>query len=160
MKKICIPLILILLLSGCGNNNSSSGTESNATTEVTTIEASTTEGFTEEFTEESTTISTVNDVAEALIEKNIISGEPIKVSAEMIGAIDGIKYSDYGVEIYEYDTSSDTYKTLKSGGEVPISGMDGYTISADAINGKFVLFLSNDKNQTIIDEFNKLDVGK
>lgn len=161
MKKIFITCIFIFILSisGCGTNNKTSVSETNTTEEATTTEITTEEITTEKVLKNSSSISNVNDVAKALIEQNLLSGEPTEVYPEMINALDGIKYPEQGVEIYEYDTSSDTYKMLKDGSEIPIQGMDGYTIKADAINNKFVLIFSNEKNQTIIDAFNKLEVS-
>lgn len=170
MKKLCLSLITIslLFLSGCGSSNDTTSIENETTTsEVSTEIITTTEAATEAIsTEETTTeeitteskIYDVSSVAQELLNQGVITGEPTMTAASMIQAIEGIKYTDQGVEIYEYDTSSDAYKDLVAGKSVPLEGFDGYSLSADAINGKFVLIFSNEPNQTIIDAFSSLNL--
>lgn len=160
MKKhyLSIATTLLLLCTGCGNSAISSYSSTNES--ASTMQEIITEEMASEITtsEELSVITDVNSVAQMLIEQNLITGDSTPVYVEMIGAVNGIKYEDQGVEIYEYDTSSNAYKTLKAGGEVPLEGMDGYTVGADAINEKFVLIFSNEKDQAIIDAFESLDI--
>ena len=71
----------------------------------------------------------------------------------MVGAENGIKYADSNIEIYEYDETSEEYKSLSSGGSVGIEGMEGFTMSATSINGPFVLFATGDISQELKDTF-------
>ena len=68
----------------------------------------------------------------------------------MVGAISGFKYGD--AEIYEYDMSSTQYKELVSGDAISVEGIDGYTINALAINGKYVLM--GEASEDLIQAFN------
>lgn len=158
MRKIFLLFLTISLfsLSACSSDPSTT-TEEQITTEsiseTSTTESSTTEEPTEETTDD------VYSVAQQLVDQGLLTGERTEMYAELIHAISGIKYTDQGVEIYEYDTSSDTYSSLVAGNAIPIEGFDGYSITADAINGKFVLFLDDEKDQKIIDAFNALELS-
>lgn len=151
MKKLYLSLftLALLSLSGCGATTTT--TQHNETTVITSSE--------EIATESSTTEETFNDVysvAKALFDKGLITGQPTYLNAEMIHAVEGVKYSDQGVEIYEYDVSSDAYKSFSNGKSVALEGLDGYFVSASAINGKFVLIFSDNEDQSIIDAFSSL----
>ena len=158
MRKIFLLFLTISLfsLSACSSDPSAT-TEEQITTEsiseTSTTESSTTEEPTEETTDD------VYSVAQQLVDQGLLTGERTEMYAELIHAISGIKYTDQGVEIYEYDTSSDTYSSLVAGNAIPIEGFDGYSVTADAINGKFVLFLDDEKDQKIIDAFNALELS-
>lgn len=78
-----------------------------------------------------------SSIEDYLLDKNLLSGDRVEMAADMVGAISGFKYGN--AEIYEYDTSSDEYKELSSGNSIPLKGVDGYTVDALAINGKYVL---------------------
>lgn len=78
-----------------------------------------------------------NSMEDYLLDKNLLSGDRIEMAADMVGALSGFKYGD--TEIYEYDTSSEEYQELSSGNSIPLKGVDGYTVGALAINGKYVL---------------------
>lgn len=75
------------------------------------------------------------------------------MAAELVGGLDGFKYKDSIGEIYEYDTSSDEYQKLAAGEAIPLEGMAGFTITAIAVNGKFVL-PDDDVPQELIGAFN------
>lgn len=158
MRKIFLSVLTISLLSLSGCASTTSTTTEQQTTTETISETTTTETTTTETSAPETT-DDVHSVAQQLVDQGLLTGEPIEPYAEMIHAISGIKYSDQGVEIYEYDTSSDTYSSLVAGNAIPIEGFDGYSITADAINGKFVLFLDDEKDQKIIDAFNALELS-
>lgn len=159
MRKIFLLFITITLfsLSACSSAPSAT-TEEQITTEsiseTTTTESSTTEEATTETTDD------VYSVAQQLVDQGLLTGEHIEPYAELIHAISGIKYTDQGVEIYEYDTSSDTYSALVSGNSIPIEGFDGYSVTASAINGKFVLFFTDSEDQKIIDAFKALELSE
>lgn len=78
-----------------------------------------------------------NSMEDYLLDKNLLSGDRIEMAADMVGALSGFKYGD--TEIYEYDTSSEEYQELSSGNSIPLKGVDGYTVGALTINGKYVL---------------------
>ncbi len=159
MRKIFLLFLTISLfsLSACSSAPSAT-TEEQITTEsiseTSTTESSTTEEPTEETTDD------VYSVAQQLVDQGLLTGERTEMYAELIHAISGIKYTDQGVEIYEYDTSSDTYSALVSGNPIPIEGFDGYSVTASAINGKFVLFFTDSEDQKIIDAFNALELSE
>lgn len=78
-----------------------------------------------------------SNIEDYLLEKGMLSGDRVEMAAEMLGAIAGFKYED--AEIYEYDTNSEEYLKLSSGESIPLQGVDGITLSALAVNGKYVL---------------------
>jgi hypothetical protein len=78
-----------------------------------------------------------DSIEEYLLSSGVLSGDRTEMAADMVGAVSGFKYGDS--EIYEYDESSDEYKTLAGGGSIPLQGFDGVTLSALAVNGKYVL---------------------
>lgn len=92
-----------------------------------------------------------------LLEQGCLTGEKIDKSFDLIGAIDGFGY-DCGIEIYEYDISSDIYSSIVADKEIQIEELGGFSIHFSAINGEFALVFSNeDENfsQSIIDTFMK-----
>lgn len=91
-----------------------------------------------------------NNMEDYLLKKNVLSGKRIEMAADMVGAISGFKYGD--AEIYEYDMSSTQYKELVSGDAISVEGIDGYTINALAINGKYVLM--GEASEDLIQAFN------
>lgn len=91
-----------------------------------------------------------NNMEDYLLKKNVLSGKRIEMAADMVGAISGFKYGD--AEIYEYDMSSTQYKELVSGNAISVEGIDGYTINALAINGKYVLM--GEASEDLIQAFN------
>lgn len=94
------------------------------------------------------------DLEQYMLEKGCLTGERTEKAAEMLGAVAGFGY-DCGVEIYQYDTSSDTYASVAAGEEIPLQGMDGFSIKFNAVNGEFALYVSDETNlQTIVDAFN------
>lgn len=94
----------------------------------------------------------LEDIENYLLDKGILSGERTQMAASMVGGIDGFKYSDSGIEIYEYDITSEEYLALSNGEEIDLEGMEGFKISAVSINGKFVLL--GEPSQEAIDAFN------
>lgn len=95
----------------------------------------------------------LSDMESYLLDKGVLSGERVQMSAALIGAISGFKYNDSIGEIYEYDTNSEEYKKLSNGESISIEGMEGYAIKAVSVNGKFVLF-GEGVSQDLIDAFN------
>ena len=86
-----------------------------------------------------------------LLDLGLLTGERTEMAAEMIGAESGFKYGD--VEIYEFDESSDSYQKLAAGKSVELEGMEGFGISAAAVNGKYVLVGS--PSEEVINAFNE-----
>lgn len=82
---------------------------------------------------------TLESFVDYLKGKGLITGKSTYVASEMIGAVDGIKYSDSNIEIYEYDITSDTYKDLCSTLKVHLNDFN-IDLDIAAINGKFILF--------------------
>lgn len=160
MKKKLLTIITIstlaLSLAGCGSNDTSNATTT-ATTETVTTEATTAAPTEEDTTEASTTEApteaetpqgTIDDLAQYLLDQGVVTGSTEETFYTYIGAIDGFKYLDSDVEVYEYDMTSDTYQEI-----VNTNSVSGLTVSA--INGPYVLIFSNGNvDQAVIDSFN------
>ena len=151
-KKVLIPMALVALLCvGCGSKKETTTQVSVDTTDKTSIEA------TVEATEEVTETETTEDVkkekslqglAEYLVAGNYVTGEQTEPMYTYISAIGGFKYLDSDVEVYEYDESSDVYKSI-----LETNSVSGLPVAA--VNGPFVLIFSNNNvNQTVVDAFN------
>lgn len=167
-KKILVLLCIVSIgICGCGSSNavSSNVAPSSATeksSESKNSEKSNTDSLksTElEVLEDSETENaerTLEGIENYMVEKGCLTGDRSEKSAELVGAISGFGYSGSEIEIYEYDTSSDSYKLIESGEDVPIEGMDDYSVHFSAVNGEFALLFSNngDADQGIIDIFN------
>lgn len=150
LSTIITVSILTLSLTGCngGDSNSTTAATTATTTEATTSITTTEEAITESSTESDAASGTIADLAQYLVDQGVVSGEQSETMYSYIGAIDGFKYLDSDVEVYEYDTSSDTYKEI-----VNTNSVSGLTVSA--INGPYILIFSNGNvNQTVIDSFN------
>ncbi len=106
--------------------------------------------------EDEKTEKTLDDLEAYLSSQGLLSGERVQMGADLIGAVAGFKYKGSIGEIYEYDTGAEEYKKLSNGEEIPIKGMEGYTMKAISINGKFVLF-GDDAPQDLIDAFNAFE---
>lgn len=139
-------------LCSCGKDKSSD-TQAAASSDIVSediSEATTGEPAVEVTTEEPAVEVTLKSMEKHLLDSGVISGERTEPLYSFIGAINGFKYLDSNVEVYEYDESSDTYKDIVSTKQV--SGINIY-----AINGPLVLVFSNDEaNHTVIDAFNSL----
>ena len=142
MKRKLFTLLIAttILMVGCGTKKETTTTEATeAAPEMTTTEATT----------ESEKEKSLDDLANYLVDGGYVTGEQSETMYSMIGAIGGFKYLDSDVEVYEYDTSSDTYKGIVDTNEV--SGL-----KVSAINGPYILLFSNgNENQDVIDAFNK-----
>jgi len=151
MKKKLFALMLAstIMLAGCSGKSETTTENTTSTTEVT-IEATpevTTE-TTSEDTTEAISNKSLNGLATYLLDKGVVSGTTDTPLYEYIGAIGGFKYLDSDVEVYEYDTSSDTYKSI-----LDTNSVSGLTVSA--VNGPYILIFSNgNSNQDVIDAFN------
>lgn len=145
MKKKLLVFALATALCGCGNKNAVETTTEQTTvtaTEELTITEQTTESTTEEVKEK-----TFDDLCDYLVSENVIQGERSEAMYAYISATNGCKYLDSDVELYEYDMSSDTYKSIVE--TKTVMGINVY-----AINGPYILIFSNDsENQSIIDAF-------
>lgn len=160
MKKKLLTIMavstLTLSLAGCGSNDTSNVTTT-ATTETVTTEATTAAPTEEDTTEASTTEApteaetpqgTIDDLAQYLLDQGVVTGSTEEPLYTYIGAINGFKYLDSDVEVYEYDMTSDTYQEI-----VNTNSVSGLTVSA--INGPYVLIFSNGNvDQAVIDSFN------
>ncbi len=140
MKKKLLLFLLMSALSitifACGKTNqkndaTDNGQESTASDEKE--ENSTTSSEPKE------KINTLKDIEQYMIENGVLSGERTQMAVELIGAIDGFKYNDSDIEVYEYDVNSEEYISLANGEEIPLEGIEGVTIGAVSINDKFVL---------------------
>ena len=142
MKKTLFTLLLAttVLMAGCGTKKeTTTETTTEAVTEITTTEATT----------EAEKEKSLDDIAKYLVDGGYVTGEQTETMYSYIGAIGGFKYLDSNVEVYEYDTNSDTYKGIVDTNEV--SGL-----KVSAINGPYVLIFSGgNENQDVIDAFNK-----
>lgn len=164
-KTVLILCIVALMLSSCSNSNENivpSETPSvQITTETTNIPQTeqpkneiTDTPPTEKTETQKTYDDTLDGIEKYFSDKGLLSGERVKKEASMIGGIDGFAYIESDVEIYEYDVDSKEYKSLLAGEGVEIEGMD-YIVTADAINGKFVLLSNNQKIIKAFNNFNK-----
>ena len=98
----------------------------------------------------------LDDVANYLKEKKLISGNKMNMQASMIGAMSGIKYENSQVELYLYDINSDAYKGIVSNNKVKIESLD-MELEPSAVNGKFVIFCENAENKDqIINAFKEI----
>lgn len=159
MKKKLIAFmfatVLAVSVTACGNSEKdSTPAENESVQEETEEKAELEEQETKEEPVAEPAATTLADLETYLLEKGVLSGEKTETAASMIGAVSGFKYADSNAEFYEYDENSEAYKTLSSGGSVEIEGMSGYSVSATAINGKYVLIASADISQDLIDAFN------
>lgn len=167
MKKKLVTALLFIILSAnvvaCGSKEATT----NEPVKITEVESSIltnekeSESIIESDTEkesESIGVSekTLEDIENYLLNKGLLSGERVRMGAELIGGIDGFKYKDSVGEIYEYDVNSEEYKKLANGDEIPLQGMEGFTIKAASVNGKFVL-IGDDASQEMIDAFNSFE---
>ena len=162
MKKKIVTLLLISTmtfstLAGCGNDSNTDSSQSTSQ-EETEKDTNTTNGNVikeneESIVEESTETQKVEErslsgIEQYLLDAGYLTGKRTQKAADMLGAIDGFGY-DCGVEIYQYDTNSETYASVAAGKEIPLEGMDGYTVKFDAVNGEFALILSDDEASNI-----------
>ena len=149
-KKILVTVLvatMAVILSACGGKTDSDENKTNS-------EPNTTDNI--EDKDVLTKETSLANLEEYLLSEGVLTGERTETSASMVGAVSGFKYVDSGVEFYEYDETSDAYKKLAAGEAIELEGMPGFTVSATAINGKYVLMTSNDASvdQKLIDTFN------
>ena len=164
-KKILVLLCIVSIgICGCGKTNvvKSNATPSSATeksSEIQGSEKSNTDSIKSTESEDSEVENedrSLEGLESYMLENGCLVGDKSEKSAELVGAISGFGYSGSEIEIYEYNTSSDSYKLIENGEDVPIEGMDDYSVHFAAVNGEFALLFSNigDADQDIIDIFN------
>ena len=144
-KNLALILCLLLcvsLLAACGSSDETSAAATTAAAAETEAEATAAD------TQENAAGQSMEDY---LLGLGLLTGERTEMAAEMIGAESGFKYGD--VEIYEFDESSDSYQKLAAGESVELEGMEGFGISAAAVNGKYVLVGS--PSEEVINAFNE-----
>lgn len=96
----------------------------------------------------------LEDLIKYLKKNDVISGTETKMDATMIGGIQGVKYSDSRVEIYEFDVTTDTYKNMVKTNKLLLSDFN-IELTVDGINGKFIIFYTGLENKDdIISIFN------
>ena len=95
---------------------------------------------------------TLGNLADYLVEQSVVAGEQSKEEPELVGAKAGFGYEASGVVVYEYDTKSDVYKNIVSTKvlEVPKHRTN---LKVAAVNGPFVLILSGETEDAVIDAF-------
>lgn len=170
--KLLITLLLICVIGLCScsaktNNNSnksisSTSTEDKSTNENNNANGNTTVNNIAEETEDTdsnftdTTIQSLDDVENYLKDAGVLTGEKTEMAAAMVGAVNGFKYLDSSVEVYEFDIESEAYKKLLETNEMDLSDL-GMTIPVNAINGKYVLYCDeSDTKEDIIKVFNEM----
>ena len=142
MKKnsaliLCL-LLCISLLAACGSQTDETSAPTAAETEApTAAETTAAETVAETAAADTQGSAAGQSMEDYLLDLGLLTGERTEMAAEMIGAESGFKYGD--VEIYEFDESSDSYQKLAAGKSVELEGMEGFGISAAAVNGKYVL---------------------
>ena len=114
-----LPFITLVcmagLLSGCGSDtNSDAEAGQGAVTETAGTETKA-EAPAEE--NEAAKEKSLEDLAAYLVDKGVATGEKTEPMYQMIGAVGGFKYLDSQIEVYEYDTDSEAYKTIAETGE-------------------------------------------
>ncbi len=143
---LVVATSMILLLCACSSDDAENATTKNNTK----IENNTTTGS-------ETKESTLSDLADYLLDKGVVTGSSTSTAADLISAEAGFKYVDSSVEVYEYDTNSDAYKTLVETNQVELQGFN-MTLKATAIKGKYVLFCEDAANKAdIISAFNDFE---
>ena len=132
MKKTIIPVLIIsvLLISGCSESTSETAKNKDATEPPKATIAQEISTPAPEETQEP---------AETQEPEKKPKKKKAPMGSEIIGAVNGFKYSDSSVEIYEYDIKSKVYKDLVKSKKVYLDGMEDYPIDVISINGKFVL---------------------
>lgn len=171
MKKFTLLVLLsgVLLCSACGNSASaptsfdSTSEEVNLTEEYSSAVESlqdtiqdAIDDIADNYSPQPTTDS-LDSLCTFLEESGLVSGERIEMTAGMVGAINGVKYKDCNVEIYQYDTNSQKYKDLVSTGSVTLEGFN-MVITPSAIHNEYVLFCDEASNKDeIISAFNSLE---
>ena len=151
-KKVLVTILVVataVLLASCGGKTDSTNSDENKTKFETTTPDNNADK--DVLTKE----TSLANLEEYLLSEGVLTGERTETAASMVGAVSGFKYADSGAEFYEYDESSDSYKKLSAGESIELEGMPDFTVSATAINGKYVLMASNDASidQKLIDTF-------
>lgn len=105
----------------------------------------------------STVSKSLDDVASEMEQTLTLNTEDkLEPAYQMIGAVGGVKYVGTGIEIYEYDTDSDTYKELAKDMKVELEGFS-MELTASQINGQYVLFAEDAENKDdIVNAFNEI----
>lgn len=125
MKKgLLMLLCFVLLLTGCGKDNSAAPSQSATSSQ----------------SEETVNLTNVQSKIENL-GVNITKEE---VFYEMVGASDGIKLlsGEYRIEIYKFDKNSDAYKLAEQNQQL---SLDGSEMSFDAIVKNGYAYLIDDE---------------
>jgi hypothetical protein len=124
--------------------------------DTSSVDTKSKEATSDEVTDESeASEDTLDSIVKKLSDKGLLKGEETEVMYQLIGAINGTKYVDSKIELYEYDTESDAYKGLVETGEVELEGFN-MTLKVSAIKGKFVLFCEDAPNKDdIVAAFNE-----
>jgi hypothetical protein len=101
-----------------------------------------------------TSSKTLGDLVKYLKAKKLLSGKETKMDATLIGGKSGIKYSDVGVELYEYNTNTKAYKSVLKTKMVVLKDFN-MELKVDGVKGKFVLICDKTKNRSkVIKAFN------
>ena len=171
-KKLLITLLSICVIGLCScsaktNNNSTKSISSTSTedesanannnaNENTTVNNTTEETETNDSNVTDTTTKSLDDVENYLQTAGVLIGEKTETAAVMVGAVNGFKYLDSSVEVYEFDTESEAYKKVLDTSEMDLSDLS-ITIPVNAINGKYVLYCDeSDTKEDIIKVFNEM----
>jgi hypothetical protein len=170
-KKLLMTLLSIcfIVLCSCSKNNTTSVTNTNTVDESTNENVNTDESNKIEEAEttdsndttsnndsEVTTVQSLDDVENYLKSAGVLTGEKTEMAAEMVGAVNGFKYLDNSVEVYEFDIESEAYKKVLETNEMDLTDF-GTTIPVNAINGKYVLYCDESATKDdIIKVFNEM----
>jgi hypothetical protein len=102
---------------------------------------------------------TLYDLVTYMYNSGVISGKSTTMYADIICALSGVKYEDSSVELYEYNTKSDIYKSFleTNSAKIDFNGIP-IELNVSAVNGKFVIFCDDAVNKDeIIDVFNNFE---
>lgn len=160
MKKKLLIILLSLALSttACGAAQSSGdGTSSvEATDSLSQAVQDEINSISDNYDVQDVTKS-LDSLCQYLEDSGLVSGNRIEMAGEMLGAISGVKYTACNVEIYEYDTDSEKYKSLISTGKVTLEGFN-IEITPSAVYEEYILICDDAPNKDeIIAAFNNMN---
>lgn len=153
MKKIYtlfIVFVLFICVTGCGTNDQEENKSNNNTIEENETKKD------EVKTENNNEITSIDDF-ENEVKTLGISYTKVQMAAEYVGAESGIKLKsgDYKLEIYKFDSSSNTYKTAEQNQKL---SMEGYGDFDAIVKNGYAIMIDKDFPQydKVIEIFNKL----
>lgn len=160
MKKVLIATLALCLLLGCSNQSEESAFERTQTSEseISILENSISESESESAVNpyEGTATSDIFAVFESGLLSLGIEYERVDMGAEMVGALQGVKYKlpDGNVELYMFDANSDSLKVAAEKQAITLEGFGDFSAN---INGNYALMIEDvAQKDEILDLFQKI----